>query len=294
MQDVGGLAHFHHEGRAAAGQIVGRADAGENAVERPDHRPLGGDEAADMSQQRDQGGLTHQGGFAAGVGTSDDQHPPLFGLQHQVVGRERLFQRLFDHRMTAGLDLDSRCGGQFRRVPAQGGGPFGQVGQHVQFRQRGGAGLQRGQLGDQMVQQGVVQDSLPRQRPILGVQHLVLEFLQFRSDVTFRALEGLAAEIVGGHRLRLGAGHLDVVAMHPVETELESADAGALAFPRFQFHQILIGAFAQAAQLVEFGIVAGRDHPAIAQGLRRVGNDRPVQQVADFGMGPGAAGEVLQ
>ena len=82
--------------------------------------------------------------------------------------------------------------------------------------------------------------------------------------------------------------------MHPVETDLEVSDAGALTFPRFQFHQILIGVFAQIAQLVEFGIVASGDHSAIAQSLWRIGDDRPTQQIADFGMSGGAEGEILQ
>src|SRR3546814_3645013 len=32
MQDIRGFAHFHHEGGAPAGEIVRRADAGEDAV----------------------------------------------------------------------------------------------------------------------------------------------------------------------------------------------------------------------------------------------------------------------
>ena len=36
VQDVGRFGHLQHEGRAAARQIVGGADAGENAIERPE------------------------------------------------------------------------------------------------------------------------------------------------------------------------------------------------------------------------------------------------------------------
>ena len=38
MQDVRRLGHLDHEGRAAAGKIVRRADAGEDAVDRADQR----------------------------------------------------------------------------------------------------------------------------------------------------------------------------------------------------------------------------------------------------------------
>ncbi len=145
-----------------------------------------------------------------------------------------------------------------------------------------------------MIQQGIVKRLFPRQRPFLGAQHLMLEFLQFRDDVAFGALEGLAAQIVGRHRVRLGATDFDVVAMHPVEPNLESLDAGTLPFPRLQFHQKPVGVFAQFAQLIQFCIVAGGDDATVAQHLRRVGDDRPPQQIAGFGMRPSTTGEVLQ
>ena len=90
VQDIGGLAHLHHESRAAGRQIVGSADASENPVDRPNHCLLGGDEAAKMCQQRDQRGLAHVSGFAAEIGAGDDQHSPLLGFELQIVGYEQL------------------------------------------------------------------------------------------------------------------------------------------------------------------------------------------------------------
>jgi hypothetical protein len=42
MQDGGGFGHFDHEGRAAGGEIVGGADAGEDLVERAENGAVAG------------------------------------------------------------------------------------------------------------------------------------------------------------------------------------------------------------------------------------------------------------
>ena len=83
VQDRRGLGHFHHERRAPAGQVVGGADAGEDAVEGPDHRFLRRHEAAHVGEDGDQRGLAHVGGLAAHVRPGYDQQPAL-GIQGNV------------------------------------------------------------------------------------------------------------------------------------------------------------------------------------------------------------------
>ena len=82
--------------------------------------------------------------------------------------------------------------------------------------------------------------------------------------------------------------------MDPVEPDLEVVDAGALTLSRLQRHQIIIGVLAQVPQLVQLSVVAGGDDPAIAQGLRRVGDDRPIEQSVDFGMPSRPVGKILK
>src|SRR5699024_4130777 len=64
VEDARRLDHFHHEGRAPAGEIVGRADARGDAIHRADHGAAGGHETADVGQEHDQRRLAHVGGFA--------------------------------------------------------------------------------------------------------------------------------------------------------------------------------------------------------------------------------------
>ena len=162
MQDIGGFAHFHHESRTAGRQIIRRANAGKDAIYRADDRPFRRDKTAQMRQQHNQCGLAHVSGFAAEIRAGHDQHPPLFRFKLQIIGHKRLVQHLFHHRVTTGLNRNARFSDQFRRIPAQRGGAFGQIAQDIQFRQYGGAGLKRGQAGNQLVEQRVIENFFPR------------------------------------------------------------------------------------------------------------------------------------
>ena len=77
VQDVGGFGHFHHEGGAAAGDIVRGTHAGKNPVHGADHCPVGGHETAGVGEQGNQRGLTHIGGFTAHVRAGHHQHAAL-------------------------------------------------------------------------------------------------------------------------------------------------------------------------------------------------------------------------
>ena len=109
-EDRGGLDHLDHEGRAAAREIVRRADAAEQAVDDADRGARGGDEAAGLGEHGDQRGLAQEGRLAAHVGAGD-QPQPVVGPERQIVGDEALAgcrAARFDHRVAAALDLEAR------------------------------------------------------------------------------------------------------------------------------------------------------------------------------------------
>ena len=99
VQDVGGFGHLDHEGRAPAGEIVGRADAREDLVDRAEARALRRHVRAAVREQRDQRDLPHVGRFAAHVRAGDEQHLPR-GREPRVVRDERVDLR-FDDRVAA-------------------------------------------------------------------------------------------------------------------------------------------------------------------------------------------------
>ncbi|MCY1226471.1 hypothetical protein D9M72_387000 [compost metagenome] len=78
--------------------------------------------------------------------------------------------------------------------------------------------------------------------------------------------------------------------MHAVELDAQVGDAGARAFARFQVDQELAAVLGDIAQLVQVGVVAARDHAAVAHHGRGFFGDRAHQQV----QGRLRYGQVLQ
>jgi hypothetical protein len=116
VQDGGSFGHLDHEGRAPGSEVVGGADAGEDAVERAEHAAVGRYVAADMGEQGDQRHLPHVGRFTAHVRAGDEQQAAVFG-QQAVVGDEGfgiVGQFALDHRMTAALTVNRFL----RQIPA--------------------------------------------------------------------------------------------------------------------------------------------------------------------------------
>ena len=141
VQDVGGFGHLHHEGRTAGSQIVRRADAGEDAIHRADGGLGGRHVTADVRHQHNQRRLPHIGAFTAHVRAGDDQHAALW-RQGERVGDKRLAQHLLYHRVAAFGNADPRLFTHGWASVVQGIGALGQIGQHVQLGQCGGALLQ--------------------------------------------------------------------------------------------------------------------------------------------------------
>ena len=112
IEDGGGLHHLDHEGRAAAREIVGGADAREQPVDHADMRRARRHEAAHLRQHGDQRVLAQEGRLARHVGAGDEpdaRRPPrslarMRGRRREIaiVGDKRArrrAERLLDHRM---------------------------------------------------------------------------------------------------------------------------------------------------------------------------------------------------
>ena len=76
VQDRGGLDHLHHEGGAAAREIVGGADAGEERVDHADMRGFRRHEGARLRQDGDQRVLAEEGRLAGHVGAGEEPDVP--------------------------------------------------------------------------------------------------------------------------------------------------------------------------------------------------------------------------
>jgi hypothetical protein len=152
VQDGGGFGHFDHEGRAAGGEVVGGADAGEDAVERAEHAALAGTIAADVGEQGDQRRLPHVGRFTAHVRAGDQQQAAAFVSKQAVVGDEGFDCWPF-RPSTTGWRPPLRSTRFRSQIPAcspvalEGG--VGKAGQQVELGDGAGDGLQRAARGQQ-------------------------------------------------------------------------------------------------------------------------------------------------
>ncbi len=154
VQDGGGLDHLDHEGRSSPREIVGGADAAEQAVDDADMGALRRHIAADLRQHGDQRVLAQEGRLAGHVRAG--HQPDMAGVggvvaERAVVrdeGAAGCLQRLLDDGMAAALDGEGERGGRrsaatsshLQRATAKAGGD-------VEAGQRLGDGADRRLLG---------------------------------------------------------------------------------------------------------------------------------------------------
>ena len=72
VEDRGGLDHLDHEGGAAAGEIVGGADAGEERIDDADMGGFRRHEGPRLGEDGDQRVLAEEGRFAGHVGAGEE------------------------------------------------------------------------------------------------------------------------------------------------------------------------------------------------------------------------------
>ena len=134
MQNRRSFVHLDHERRAATSEIIRCADTREDAIDRTNAQTFGRHEAADVSENRDQGSLSHIGGLAAHVWAGDDQQS-LRRVKRDIVCDEWRFDHLFDDEMPAAFDLDARRVCDLGLAESETFRAFCQAGQYIDLRE---------------------------------------------------------------------------------------------------------------------------------------------------------------
>ena len=203
--------HLDHECGLAGGEVVLQADAGENAVNQADAGLGCRDEAAHLSQQRDQRHLPDVSRLASHVGAGQHQHPGLAGQLHIIGDIFAVIQYPLDYRMPAipdaydGIVVDrwphvsviNRRLGQSAENIHLGNGGTGATNVRSRF----------GNLGADPPVYGLFFTG----HLIAGVQHPGLVLFKLSHYVSLGVGEGLATDVVIA-ALPPGTGHFDVVA----------------------------------------------------------------------------------
>ena len=266
VEDRGGLGHFHHERRTSAGEVVGRPDAREDAVDGTEGRGFRGHERSAVGEEGNLRDLAHVGGFPAHVRPGDEEQLARAG-EARVVGDE-VVDLAFDHEVAALANLDAVVGGEGRAREPQ---DFGRGGEGAEGIQPGGGRgdfLQACEVRVQILEERVVERLLARECPLARGQRLVLERLEFRGDEALRVLHRLAALVLDGDLVELALGHLDEEAVHAVEFHAQVGDASAIALPLFHGEQERAAIVLDHAQLVQLRVAAVADHSALANDRR--------------------------
>ncbi len=271
-QDVGGLGHLTHEGADAVGQIVIGANTCEQPIYDTDARAHGRYKGSGLRHQHDQGDLPQIGRLTRHIGSGEHQHVPdtLAGCsvvacsQACVVGREFApFQRGFDQRVAAGLDLQHRIVRElWAHIPPD-GRHFHESEPDVQLSEGGCRGAQLRMIGRDRAEQLGVQLAL--QRRDLFARDLYARLMLFEGwrAVALSSGQGLAALVLRGDAAQVGPRDLNAVAKDLVVRDTQRLDACSLSLRRFQMGQPLPRARYGVFQRIQGSAMAAPDHSAL-------------------------------
>ena len=204
VEDVGGFMHLHQKGALAPADVVHRAHPGEDAVHDADIGLGGGDKAADVGQEDDEGHLAQDGGFAGHVGAGDDHQGGLV-VQGDIVGDKTAGgQDPFDDRVAALGDAEAPA-------LAAGLGPvywwrLAVSARAARHPERPGPGhlLQPGGLPADLLAQFLKQLDFQLLAGLFGPQQPGLVFLELRGDEALGVDQGLFADKVIRHQMQVG------------------------------------------------------------------------------------------
>ena len=284
VQDVRRLLHLDHEGRLPARDVVGRADAREDAVDQAELGLPGRHERAALRQQRQQRHLPQVGGLAAHVRAGE--HDQLmrravrastsFGTKVPPASRSTT-----GCRTSAALSSSPSCTCGLVKLPSA--AVSARPASTSSAATARAVSSTRAEAADTVAAQRLEELELALDAALVGAEHLLLVLLERRRDEALAAGDRLLADVVVGHRVQVRLRDLDVVAEDAVEAHLERLDAGARALGGFELGDDLLARAADPAQLVELGVDAVANRVAVAGQRRRLVDERGVDGAAHVG-----------
>jgi hypothetical protein len=270
--DEGGrLGHLDHEGALPAREVVARADARVNPIDQADVGAVRGHVRAELREDHEERGLTHDRRLARHVRPGDHPHALPLRIEAHVVGHEGARgQRELDHRVTAALELEPRALVDRRAHIAAARRDLGEAARHVELREPGRDAAQLGGGLGHARARALEDLDLERLEPILGRGDRPLELVQLLGRVALAVRDRLLAAEVGRHALEVRARDLDVVAEHPRVADLERRDAARDALALLEREQHITALARQAAQLVDARVRTRAHEPALRGRLRQL------------------------
>ena len=120
---------------------------------------------------------------------------------------------------------------------------------------------------------------------LLGVGDAIGQLVELTGRVALAGGHGLLAPVGLGDTSTLAAAHLDVPTKYPGKSHLERGNARLLLEPRLELHHAFGAAFAQLAELRQFGIEFRFEDLAVFCLNRRTRDQRALEQRRELGHG---------
>ena len=251
VKDVGRLAHLHHEGALAAGQVIAGTDPREDPIAQVDARRGHGQIRTGVGEHGQQGDLSDVSALAGHVGAGDEGDLVALQIEVGVVGDESLLGHpQLQHRVTAFLDLDAPLVSNLRPVPPLDPRQLGEAGQDIQLPQCGGGFLDGLEVVEHLLAQAKEQVVLQLSGPFFGAEDLRFHDLEVLGDEALAAGHGLFADVVTRHLGEVRFGDFDVIAEHRVEADFQRRNTGAGDLVLLELGQPVLAASGRRAEFV--------------------------------------------
>ncbi len=289
VQNRAGLAHLHHEGGLSARQIVGGPDACEQPVDRADARRVAGHEAAQLGQDDAQPDLAEDGALPGHVGAGH-QLDARGGIEAHVVRHERFARhQALEHRVAGGDELDLEAVGHVGPHVAIGNRRLREAGPDVEPREDPRGLLHARDRRSDPPAQLREELGLALGDALLRPEDFGFVFPELRRHESLGGGQGLPALVVERHLGGVSMGDLEVIPEDLVVADLERGNPGALPFALLHRGDELLPTLPQGTALVELGIVAGANDPAVGQQsggpFGQAGGERGGQVVQEIQLG---------
>ena len=183
--------------------------------------------------------------------------------------------------MAAVLEIDApvHCDGRARIVVFDRNGRKRR--EHVELRDRLRRLLDARELVGDRAPHVLEQLRFHRDRLVVRAENAVLELLQLLRDVALAVCKRLLADVMLRRFVLEGVRDLKVIAENAVEADAQLRDAGRRALPRLQLGNQLLAVRHVALYSVERIVVSLPDNAALTDRVRRLLDDRLVDQCAD-------------
>ena len=298
IEDSRGLRHLHEKCACAAGDVVARADPGEEPVDDADPGPLRRHEASGLREHCKERRLPDERALATHVGPGheeDGRRAVAAGREREVVGYERAGRKqALENRMTPFVDQKLTARRDLGPHPAARSGHVGEGGEHVELCEDLRRAVEPHAVFGYECSELLEQLDLAARGLVFGAEHLALPHVEIGRGVALGVFHRLLADVVGRHFCGMRTAHFEEKPEHSVEAHLERRNAGALDLASLILGDPGLAARGEFDEPVVAVVEPGADEAAVAGEHRAALPQRGVDPGGEVGAGVEPGGDIAE